>query len=49
MQADAPGPVTHLSRIALRAFVPGAYELRVTVTDRSGGATAARSAPFVIE
>jgi hypothetical protein len=50
MEAGEPGgPVAHLSRIGLRPFEPGEYELRVTVTDRNAGAVATRVVPFTVE
>ena len=45
----ATGPVAHLSRIGLRPFEPGDYELRITVTDRKASATATSVVPFTIE
>ena len=46
---SSPRPLPHLSRIGLRPFEPGDYELRVTVTDRKANATATRAVPFTIE
>ena len=46
---DASGPIAHVSRIGLRPFEPGDYELRVTVTDRNASATATRSVAFTVE
>ena len=45
---SSPGPLPHLSRIGLRPFEPGDYELRITVTDRQANATATRVVPFTI-
>ena len=50
IEADSSaGPLPHLSRIGLRPFEPGDYELRVTVTDRKANATASRAVPFTVE
>jgi hypothetical protein len=49
MDGAAPGPIPHLSRIGLRPFEPGDYELHVTVTDRGADATATRAVPFTVE
>jgi len=46
---EATGPVAHVSRIGLRPFEPGDYELRVTVTDRNANAMATRAVSFTIE
>jgi VWFA-related protein len=43
------GPVGHLSRIPLRSFQPGEYELRVTVMDRNAHAMATRGVAFTVE
>ena len=45
-----PGPpLPHTTRIKLDRFEPGEYELRMTVTDRIGGALVARQLAFQIE
>jgi hypothetical protein len=49
MAAGAAGPVEHLSRIRLRPFEPGDYELHVTVTDRKATATAEQSVAFTVD
>jgi VWFA-related protein len=50
MTPDGPGtPVPHLSRIRLRRFEPGDYELRVAVTDRNASALATRTVAFAVE
>jgi hypothetical protein len=49
-QAEADGPpVPHTKSIKLDRFEPGAYEVRVVVTDRRSGATAARSVGITVE
>jgi len=47
--ADPGGAVPHLSRIRLRQFDPGDYELRITVTDRIASAMATRRTTFTVE
>jgi len=47
--AEPGGAVPHLSRIRLRQFDPGDYELRITVTDRLANAVATRRATFTVE
>ncbi|HXK11457.1 MAG TPA: hypothetical protein VMT70_17565, partial [Vicinamibacteria bacterium] len=42
-------PVPHVSRIGLRSFEPGEYELQVTVTDRNANAIATRRVGFTID
>ena len=42
-------PVPHVSRIGLRSFEPGEYELQVTVTDRNANAVATRRVGFTID
>jgi len=46
---DPGGGVPHLSRIRLRRFDPGDYELRITVTDRLASAMATRRTTFTVE
>jgi len=48
-EGEPGGPVPHVSRIRLRPFETGDYELRVTVTDRHAGAMASRTIPFTVE
>jgi hypothetical protein len=45
----APGPVPHISRIRLQRFEPGAYVLRVIVTDRNASAMVARAVAFTVD
>jgi len=47
--AEPRGPVPHVSRIGLRRFGPGDYELRVAVTDRKASAMVTRSTSFTVE
>jgi VWFA-related protein len=42
-------PVPHASRIKLRRFEPGEYELRVTVTDRNANESATGQLSFTID
>jgi hypothetical protein len=49
MVADTTGsPVGHLSRIGLRRFDAGEYELCITVTDRNARATVSRTVTFTV-
>jgi VWFA-related protein len=48
-EGEPRGTVPHTAQIGLGQFEPGDYELRVTVTDRNGNATSARSVPFTVE
>ena len=48
-EGETPKSVSHVSRIGLRQFEPGDYELRVTVTDRNANAIIARSVGFTVE
>jgi VWFA-related protein len=49
-QGEAQGPpVPHTSRIRLRSFEPGTYELRVAVTDRNANETASRRVGFTVD
>jgi VWFA-related protein len=48
-QGETQGPVPHISRIKLQRFDPGAYELRVTVTDRNASAMATRLVQFTVD
>jgi hypothetical protein len=43
-----PGTVLHVTRIGLRHFEPGDYELQVTVTDRMARTMATRAVAFTI-
>jgi VWFA-related protein len=47
--AEGAGPLAHLSRIRPQRLAPGDYDLRVTVTDRAGGAMLARTVSFSVE
>jgi len=48
-EGEPRGTVPHTSRIKLRGFEPGDYELRVTVTDRNASTMASRVVAFTIE
>ncbi len=51
IELGAPGgpPQPHTTRIRLRSFEPGDYELRVTVTDRKASAIVSRRIGFTVE
>lgn len=51
IEPGAPGapPQPHTTRIRLRSFEPGDYELRVTVTDRKASAIVSRRVGFTVE
>ncbi len=50
VQGEPEGPpVPHTSRIKLRTFEPGDYELRVTVTDRNANEVATRRVRFTVD
>jgi VWFA-related protein len=48
-QGEPQAPVPHTSRIKLRSFEPGQYELRVTLTDRNANETVTRRVGFTID
>jgi VWFA-related protein len=47
-EGDGP-PVPHVSRIGLRSFEPGEYELQVTVTDRNADEAETRRVEFTVD
>ncbi len=48
VEGDGP-PVPHVSRIGLRSFEPGEYELQVTVTDQNAKEAATRRVGFTVD